>query len=114
MSRGGWNVCRSSSCLRLFQCELSTILYPVFVQMYLELVYNGHSADGNTGGSIAMVFRYSERPTLPGLVEEESVGVSEILLKFASNFYGIPLLKSHPTGTACYLNGDIAHHESSR
>ncbi|CAG5124648.1 unnamed protein product [Candidula unifasciata] len=30
------------SCLDVHKVELSTILYPVFVHMYLELVYNGH------------------------------------------------------------------------
>ena len=30
------------SCLDIHKVELSTILYPVFVHMYLELVYNGH------------------------------------------------------------------------
>ncbi|KAL4217145.1 Transcription initiation factor TFIID subunit 5 [Mactra antiquata] len=30
------------SCLDVHKVELATILYPVFVHMYLELVYNGH------------------------------------------------------------------------
>ncbi len=30
----------------LFQCELSMVLYPVFVHMYLELVYNAHQPQG--------------------------------------------------------------------
>jgi len=32
------------SSLDVHKCELSMVLYPVFVQMYLELVYNGHEA----------------------------------------------------------------------
>ena len=35
-------------CIYFFQCELNQILYPVFVHMYLELVYNGHEADGES------------------------------------------------------------------
>ena len=29
------------------QWELSMVLYPVFVQMYLELVYNNHEREGD-------------------------------------------------------------------
>ena len=32
------------SSLDLYRHELALILYPVFVHMYLELVYNGHEA----------------------------------------------------------------------
>lgn len=32
--------------LNYFQVELATILYPVFVHMYLQLVYNGHEMEG--------------------------------------------------------------------
>lgn len=35
----------------LFQCELAMILYPIFVHMYLELVFNDHEASGRNSHS---------------------------------------------------------------
>ena len=32
----------------VLQCELAMVLYPVFVHMYLELVYNGHEEQGRS------------------------------------------------------------------
>ena len=37
-----------STTIYLFQVELYLILYPVFVHMYLELVYNQHEGHGKS------------------------------------------------------------------
>lgn len=46
------------------QHELSTILYPVLVHMYLELVYNNHSVE-----SKQLIEKYS--PSLPQYNQED-------------------------------------------
>ena len=41
----------------LFQVELSVILYPVFIHMYLELVYNGHEQHGKFIQGIKVIIK---------------------------------------------------------
>ena len=41
---GEWREISGEVCM--FQCELAMVLYPVFVHMYLELVYNNHEDHG--------------------------------------------------------------------
>ena len=41
-----FNILASNAVYVCFQCELSTVLYPVFVHMYLQLIYNDHEDEG--------------------------------------------------------------------
>lgn len=80
-----------NSCLDVHKVELSTILYPMFVHMYLELVYNGHEWNASEFYSKFWQdqeeYRHADLAILSSVRKREHMDQNQMLVGFRSSHF---------------------------
>ena len=81
------------SSLDLYRHELALILYPVFVHMYLELVYNGHEAEAKAYidefGPQQEPFYQDDIKKLSFIIKREHMKSSELMENFRTSQFTV-------------------------